>query len=278
MYYELYVDSLFLINFCMNLYLLAIVNRAVWRTATRKRLISGAAAGAALYIVPFLLSGPVWLKVIIGFVPGAVIMILITFQVKNLKAFFKIAEKLMLYTFLTGGILLFLIRRIPGVREALVNVMGIMVMGAFIFLYLSYRRERKDRKSNLCRVTLITGGAQIALDALLDTGNSLREPISGKPVSILDKAVFEELCMVSKNDAMEEIPAGYRVIPYHSIGKKRGILQGYLIPEMIIESEGITKICKDVYVGISEDITASDGVYKMILNPQIFGEQQTEVV
>ena len=34
MRYELYVDSLFLINFVMNLYLLILVNRSSLRTAT----------------------------------------------------------------------------------------------------------------------------------------------------------------------------------------------------------------------------------------------------
>ncbi len=41
MHYELYVDSLFFLNFIMNLYLLILVNRSTFRTATPGRIASG---------------------------------------------------------------------------------------------------------------------------------------------------------------------------------------------------------------------------------------------
>ena len=46
MHYELYVDSLFLLNFIMNLYLLILVDNSTLRTATAGRLAAGAAVGA----------------------------------------------------------------------------------------------------------------------------------------------------------------------------------------------------------------------------------------
>lgn len=262
LFYELYIDSLFLINFVMNLYLLELVNCSLMRTATRRRIVLGAAIGAVLYLVPFFLGGPVWLRLLIGVPAATVLMVKVTFRVKSLKAFWKFTERLLLYSFLLGGILLFLIRCFPQIRKALVSVFGIMGMGAVLFLLLSYCRERKRKERNFCKVVLIREEVQVAVNALLDTGNSLVEPISGKPVSILEKSVFESLW---KNGA----PDIYRAIPYHSIGKKKGILPGYVIPEMLIEAEGITKSCRDVYVGVSEDLMAGVEGYKMILNPSM---------
>lgn len=96
--------------------------------------------------------------------------------------------------------------------------------------------------------------------ALIDSGNSLTEPISGKPVSIIDRGVFCELW---------EQNAPFRAIPYRSIGKKHGILQGYLLPELKIEMEGIEKRFENVYVAVSEEYA---GGMRMILNPALMQE------
>ena len=69
-----------------------------------------------------------------------------------------------------------------------------------------------------------------------------------------------------------DMPEGFRAIPYHSIGKKRGILQGYLLPELKIEIDGEVKLCRDVYVAVSEELCGEEtlgGQVKMILNPAL---------
>ena len=55
MQYEIYIDSLFLLDFAMNLYLLLLVNRNLNHTATWKRLLAGAALGGAGYCLMFFL-------------------------------------------------------------------------------------------------------------------------------------------------------------------------------------------------------------------------------
>ena len=46
MHYELYLDSLFLLNFGMNLLLLCLVDHSMGHTATWYRLLAGAGVGA----------------------------------------------------------------------------------------------------------------------------------------------------------------------------------------------------------------------------------------
>lgn len=97
-------------------------------------------------------------------------------------------------------------------------------------------------------------------------GNSLIEPISGKPVSVIEHSLVTKL--------WEEEPRIFRAIPYHSIGKRHGILKGYLLPELRIERNGVTKICRDVYIAVCEEYLMSeeneDVSVKMILNPRLF--------
>lgn len=264
MQYELYVDSLLLVNFVMNLYLLILVSRNTLCTATPGRLIAGAACGALSYFLPFLLPGPAWVKVFSGMALGAAGMICIAFRIRRVRMFFKILEKLLIYSFFLGGLLLFLVRSVPALRNGMMNIFSIMGIGAAGFLVLScfFKDRKKDR--SLCRATLIRKDDKITVEALMDSGNTLVEPISGKPVSIIGKNIYQSL--------WKEEEAGFRAIPYHSIGKKRGILQGYLLPELQIEVDGEIRSCKDVYVAVSEEIggdSSLGGQVKMILNPAL---------
>ena len=183
-------------------------------------------------------------------------MILIAFRIRSIRAFFRIVEQLLLYSLLMGGTLLFLIRRVPYLRSRMTGISGILGMGALAFLGFSRVQEHREAKKAMCHVTLVHGAESIRVTALIDSGNSLIEPISGKPVSIIEKDAFDRL--------WKKVPDYYRAVPFHSIGKKRGVLKGYLIPEIQIEQDGVVKSCRDVYVAVSEEEIA--GV-RMILNP-----------
>ncbi|MBQ2803657.1 MAG: sigma-E processing peptidase SpoIIGA [Lachnospiraceae bacterium] len=273
MYYEVYVDSLFLVNFVMTLYLLLLVNQTFHRTATRRRMILGAALGAVSYIVPLWIRGPALGRMIAGLVIGTVLMLLVAFRIKSMKGFWHILEVLICYAFLMGGALLFLFQRIPIINKFQFGIFGVMGVGALLYLAISRLQKMRKEKERLCKVTLIGGMNIIQVVALVDSGNSLIEPISGKPVSIVDGEVLLAL--------WKENPTLYRAIPYHSIGKNRGILKGYLFPEIRIENNGVIKVCKDIYIAASEErisgtkdakITTSDkekrGV-RMIVNPAL---------
>lgn len=264
MYYELYMDSLFLVNFVMNLYLLLLVNQSVMRTATRVRLVLGAGVGAGMYLVLFLFEGAVWLKMLLGFPIGTFLMIVVAFRVRTLHAFWKICEKLFLYSLLLGGTLLLVMRRLSHLPGFTIGIFMVLGGGALLGMGIGYLQQRGKNKSYLCKATLIHKNNQVTVMALLDSGNSLVEPISGKPVCVIDKKVFSSLW---REEAL------YRAIPYHSIGKKRGIMQGYLLPELRIEVDGMVKICQDIYVAVTEeDICRTNDGVRMIVNPELIGQ------
>lgn len=262
MYYEVYVDSIFLMNLVMNFYLLLLVNHSTFHTATCKRLLSGAVVGAAFAVLPLFIGGFVWLRLFIGVLVGTIAMVFTAFPVKSVRAMWSILEKLLLYSFLMGGTLLFLIRCVPFIRRCAAGIFGILGIGAVVCAALLYYKERENRKNqdSLCHVTLIQKDVRMTVAALVDSGNSLTEPISGKPVCIIEQDLFNSLWK-------GEEPL-YRAVPYHSIGRKTGILQGYLLSELQIELGGMVKSFKDVYVAVCEE-KISDGV-GMIVNPMLF--------
>lgn len=258
MYYELYVDSLFLLNFVMNLLLLLLVNQRTCRTATRGRLILGAALSSTLYILPFLCAGPTWLRFGSSMLLGIAVMVWIPFPVRSFRALRQVIAYFLKYSFLIGGCLLFLLQVFPGFSKLIAGSIGIMGLGMVLFLFLFYRREEGE---GVCRVIIKEGTVTVATWGFWDTGNSLVEPISGTPVCVVDGEVIEKL--------WEKEPEIYRVIPYHSIGNT-GYLKGFRIEELRVELYGMEKVFRKVYIaqaqiGVSKE--EKQEYAKVILNP-----------
>lgn len=262
MYYELYVDSLFLLNFVMNLLCLELVNLFMMRAAKRKRVIGGAVMGAVMYIASFLVPVSGWMKIMILFPLSVVFMIVFVFRPIHVNALGHITKAMLAASFLLGGALACLIFLMPAEGGLIKGLPGILGISALVFMETS-RFIKNRRKSYLCRVELIGKGAKITVNALMDNGNSLTEPVSGQPVCILEKSVFEGLW---RNGG----PEGFRVIPYCSVGKERGILYGYPIPEIKIDNQGIISRHTNIYVGVVDKKIACSKGYCMILNPMIF--------
>ena len=273
MHYELYADSLFLVNFVMDLYLLLLVNRSSFRTATPGRLLLGAALGGLGGLLPYLLPGAVPVKMGAGIAVGTVGMLLTAFPVKSFRMFLKLLEKLVFYSFCMGGALLFLIRAVPGLKKSLTGVFGILGAGGICFLFLWRLRAREVQKESLCRAVLSCRETRLEVTGLVDSGNSLTEPISGRPVCVVSEDVMDSL--------KGKLPEGCRAVPYHSIGKRRGILVSYLLPKLQLELDGMIRTFFQVWIAASpQGISASENAeaesVKMIINPALFSERKKE--
>ena len=262
MRYELYADSLLLLNFVMNLYLLILVDRSTLHTTTGRRLLLGAAFGAVCYFLPFVWNVPPILKLSAGFLGGTAGMLLLAFPVRGFRMFLKLLKYLTLYSVGMGGGMLLLLRVLGRLGISATGILALMGTGGVLFLFLRHFSADRRRESCICRATLICGEKRRTVSALIDSGNSLIEPVSGKPVSVVEEEVFQSLCYNAS--------PGFRAIPYHSIGKKRGILRGYLLPELQLEIDGMTKAFYEIYIAVSTEQISGDAEtdsVKMIINP-----------
>lgn len=268
MHYELYVDSLFLINFTMNLYLLMLVDHSTLSSAVPWRLLAGALFGAGSYLLLFVIGMALPWKLLLG-TAGALLMLPITFSVRSMRNLLKLTEKMLFFSFGMGGVLLLLIRCFRFAEGVLTSAFGLIAAGGIFLLFWRRFHAQTQQENAICQVTLVRDGASVKAAALIDSGNALVEPISGKPVSIVEEKVFRSLWGSGGQ--------GYRAIPYHSIGKRHGILEGYLLPELQVETDGVCKVVHDVYVAVSPEEISSAGVpevesVKMIINPRVLTE------
>ena len=89
----------------------------------------------------------------------------------------------------------------------------------------------------LLPVTLTGNGKQLHLTALADTGNELRDPITGRPVLVVDCAAAQTLTGLSPQELRQPLRTletarvpGLRLIPYRAVGAEKGLLLGMGLP------------------------------------------------
>lgn len=266
--YIINVEKLFLINFVMNMYFQTLVLRSMKRTATRFRVICISGAGAGLFCFLLLIPGiPVIIRRFMGPVIIQMVMTAAVFRAKDICILLQCSGYMFMYAFAFGGIMKFLFQSVPFLhsrQEESWMVLGTGIVGYYALSWWIEQMKRV-RNNHYYEVRLLGYGNEITLKALSDTGNSLKEPISGKPVSIVEEGLLEQLTDI-------KLPERFKVIPYHSVGRNNGIMEGYEIPEMIIEGDKENIRYKKVIVGISKTRLSSNGKYQMILHPDLCNE------
>ena len=263
MYYKLYIDSVFFIQFVMNLCLLSITGKILKCTATHLRIIFGALLGAVIICLVILL--PLFnmkIRLIIGAIPVSMIMIRVVFKVHTPRLLIKSCMVMAFYSFLLGSIVLWLDSRFAWpvwLRYSIRTFVLFIFFGYGIIVFL-IRKFQKEKTDELKEIRIPIDGHNVHMKALLDTGNHLAEPVSGAPVCILSESAAKELQAYF-------IPEKYHAIPFRSVGKSSGIMDAYELPELVIKDTYRDICCKRVIVAICNTGISKDSIYQMILHP-----------
>lgn len=258
MYYELYIDIFFLVNFMMDYMMLSVTGRMLRCTATHGRICLGAALGALGTCIVVALPIPhMFIKFILFHGVVNILMIKTGLKVRWDRTFFKAYLLLYISGFLLGGVFTYFHRyvRYAGMFFAFAVISYYLVLG--IWSLVSYLARQENYR---CDVMLYQGGRALRVTAVIDTGNALKDPVTAQPVSILDQKAAKDLC---GGDRVK----GIRFIPYHSIGKAEGVMPLIRLDRMeVLKREH--KVIENPYVAVCEEPVSADG-YEMILNPDI---------
>lgn len=258
MQYELYIDVFFLVNVTMDYILLAVIRKLSGYRVSHGRICLGAMSGAFLTCLIVALPIPyASVKFILFHGLANVVMIKAGLGIKGMRELAKTLILLYISGFLTGGVFQFFGQyvRVGSVFFVLAVISYSMVSGILrLIVYLTGQNEYR------CQVILFKGKKSRRVDALIDTGNSLRDTVTGKPVSIIDKKAAEKLWE-------EDDMTGIRYIPYHSIGKAEGVMPLITLDGMYVCRKEKEWIERPLAAVCEEDMTADR--YEMILNPDV---------
>lgn len=128
---------------------------------------------------------------------------------------------------------------------------------------------KKYTSRTYTHITIVNGGKSVDLKALVDTGNMLKDPFSGKTVMIAEANMLSPLFDFDINKLAEStyetsLPPGFRLIPFSSIGKKSGLLVAFVPEKIIVDNLDKTNIVTALHTGK----LSKNHEYNALLNPE----------
>ena len=143
-------------------------------------------------------------------------------------------------------------------------ILAVSALGLWMLCRISFRGNAGQRE--YVPVELAWGNRKISVIALRDTGNTLRDPITGEQVLIAGADVAEELLELPKEQlsrpiellASGQLP-GMRLIPYHAVGQP-----GSMLPAVRFKGAKINGTYTDPLVAFAPEVLAKGGVFRML--------------
>ncbi len=223
---KVYLDLVFFINIFFDFFILGAVKVILKEKVSWKRIVLGSVVGGFSIFLLFLSLSSFQLFIVK--LVFSVVLILICFGRRNFLYdflyFYFISVSLggflylldISFTYQNSGVLFF-------DSNFGINLLVFLIISPiFLFVEVKERRRFKRFQGLIHSVVIVKNGKKYRLKGLLDTGNQLVDPYSGKSVVLVNCGVF---------------------IPYRKF---------YYIPYQGVNSKGVIKSCKVDYVLVDD--------------------------
>ncbi|MCL2565938.1 MAG: sigma-E processing peptidase SpoIIGA [Defluviitaleaceae bacterium] len=294
---EIYADVVFLINWVMNFFIFCLTGMIVRKKPKKWRLALGSGVSALLFCLLIFL--PVISRYYNFFSSLIVLLsgILIAFGFKDLKDLGKLTVFAHISAFAVGGVgsAIFFYSNMGNLIGNMVGfsvnyfslrilIAAICISYIIIKLILAALSKIAIKKQAIYTIKIISGKQSAVFSALVDTGNSLVDPVSKSPVIIAEfEHIYEflpekmrELFISRQEDDLsliiaavsgDEFEKSIRMIPFKSLGNENGMLIGFKPDTVEITKENKVLKLYDVVVGIYNLNLTKNGDYQGLLNP-----------
>lgn len=224
---KVYLDLAILLNSLVDFLLLLGTNRLMGYPGELRRLIpasllGGVYAGGTLLPGFFFLGNLFWRSLFL------ILMSLCAFGWS--RSAFSRGILFLLLCMAMGGIAASMGRH---------SFWGLVMAGGALAVMCRFGFRRAPGGNRLLPAVLIYGDREVSALAFHDTGNTLRDPVTGEQVMVAGADVAEELLALTPWQLQHPIEAigklqGMRLIPYHSVGSRGGMLLAIRIPQVQI--------------------------------------------
>ncbi len=270
MQYIIYIDKVWLMDFVLSTYLLFLVRQACGLKNSFLRLTAASAAGASLFIVILLLPGAGFLtKLFLQAVCVNPLLLKAAFSFRTKEMVVKAYICMNGCGILLGGMVACLSGYLPGMRSKpdLWRVLLVSTVAAALVSLCLYIGRKRKRGGRLYAVKLDFYGEMLMCRGLADSGNSLYEPYGRRPVCVLDGQAAGGL--------LEKVPPEKRyLVPFHSIGKRHGLLFAVELPCMEVDDGEEKRVFQKVVVALSDEPLTGKTEYQMLLHPEFVRQEE----
>ncbi|HET7577833.1 MAG TPA: sigma-E processing peptidase SpoIIGA [Bacillales bacterium] len=295
----LYLDVIWLLNFCIDLLLLQLTAFVLKRNVGKRRLITGALVASVFIFFLFTPFSGVMYNPLVKFA-YSVVIVLVVFGYKRFSAFAQVLFMFYFVTFMIGGGMFALHYFMQGSGTILNGIasratpFGDVFSWAFVLIGFPcmwiFSRQRiyqikakKIRYDQVVAVEIEVGDKTIGARGFIDSGNHLHDPITKTPVMILQLAAYREYfpellirraeepeALFAEEESLpEEWEHRIRLIPFRGVGKGHDFLLAFKPDSVTIKQKDETYVCKKVFVGLNEESLSAEDEFTCIVHPKL---------
>lgn len=292
----IYVDEMFLENFIMNyliIYMTGYIlkNKTIWY----KRVL-GAGVGAVYVIFSYILNVTIYQEFIYKFILSAFI-ILISFNIGGVKDFIKSFFVFYLITFMIGGVsfgFIYLlnikintydggvyIEKFP-LQVIIISTFTVFICVKIIGIIL---KNKMRFNTTILPIEIFLNNKKIRVDALFDTGNTVRAPYTNKNVifveieslkQLVPYTVYEVLKNCDEIDKLSDYywKTRFTFIPFSTVGHDREMILGIKPDKVIVFMDERRIITNDVVIGVCKRKLSKGEKYSALLGNIITNDEE----
>ena len=276
----IYIDTLFLTNLVINYIILLSTSKICAANVHRIRLWISAGFGA-LYSVAVLFPALAFLLHPAMKIASGIAMSVISFGGK--RQIVRITLVMLAVSAAFGGAV-YAVTMLTGVdliTAAAVFDFKVLILSfivCYAILIIVFRRTGRNHKGGgIVKLTIEHGGRKATVPALVDTGNSLSDPLTGASVAVADvfeiKSIFpreireiiakeaEESSVEAMENLDEKCNMRFRLVPYNAIGVKNGLLLAFRPDKIAVNGEEK----KDMIIALSPTAVSDGGAYAALI-------------
>lgn len=292
----IYIDVVLIENLIMN-YIILLASGLILKIKIKHiRLILASLLGAVYSIIAYMgileLYSSILLKIILS-----IIIVYIAFNPQSIKKMWKDLLIFYLTSFVFGGAafaLIYIIRPqdilmrnglFLGTYPLKTVMLGGIVAFTIIITAFTVVKRKISKKDMFCTIEIKLNGKNIKANAMIDTGNMLKEPITNTPVVVVEHTLLYQCIPKEILNNLENIIGGdfekipdkikqeyilkLKLIPFSSLGKQNGMLLGIKPEYLKIITEEQEKTQKNVIIGIYNKSLTKRGEYRALMGMEL---------
>lgn len=301
-----YVDVVLIENLCMN-YIILFATAYILKIKIKYvRLFFSAFIGSVYAILSYMQLLEIYSNTILKIILS-ILMVYLAYNAKNVKILLKQILIFYLTSFVFGGCAFALLYFVKpqeilmrnglyiGTYPLKIALLGGIVGFTITVIAFKVVKNRISKKDMFCKIYIEIEKKGIETKAMIDTGNMLKDPITGMSVVVVEKEILQEIIPKEMIEHLEKWIGGenvdeefrkenieyiskIRVIPFSSLGKQNGMLIGLKADKVIVEKEEEEEV-RNIIVGIYDKPFSKKGNYHALIGLDIWeGSKKDECI
>lgn len=293
----IYIDIIIVENLIMNYIILYATGLISKSKISHLRIFFASAIGAIYAITEYIFKLNIYSNMLVKIILS-IIIVFVAFYPQNVK---KLCKQLILFyltTFTFGGVATYLIYVLKPQNIVIKNgmyvgtyVLKVIFIGAIVgtiilIIAFKFAKNKITKKDMICKVRIQINGKEVTLDTMVDTGNMLKEPLTGNPVVVVEKTSLYDLMpkeILNNTDSIlggdfekipEDIKSEYisrlKIIPFSSLGKQNGMLIGIKPEKLEVINEQSEEEKDNAIIGIYSKSLTKRGEYNALIGIDLY--------